>query len=82
MPTGVFNARSLRNSDGVKPKLGESPNLNSQPPEKFQGTDVPGPYVQTVNVLVILRVAKDLSESFDRSMEANQRCFASLNITG
>ena len=37
---------------------------NYAPPEKFQGAHVPGPYVQIVNVLVILSAAKDLNECF------------------
>src|SRR5437763_10689736 len=36
MPAGVFNARSVRSSDGVKPKLDELSTLKIQPPKNHQ----------------------------------------------
>src|SRR5437867_12449091 len=36
IPAGVFNARNVRSSDGVKPKPDESPSSNIQPPKNHQ----------------------------------------------
>jgi hypothetical protein len=66
MPAGVFKARSLRNSAGVKPKPDESLTLNSQPPENHQKSIMKHPVT-----LVILSAAKDL-RSFSSTLRTNK----------